>query len=136
SLNPVWVTCPWPEDFSAVVEWQWEKKVIPYWREQDQFLKEHGVQVAIEPHPGFVVYNNETMLRLRRECGDNIGCNFDPSHLFWQGMDPVASIKELAKENALLHFHAKDTAIDSQNTATNGVLDTKPYRQEIDRSWI
>lgn len=136
SLNPVWVTCPWPEDFSAVVEWQWEKKVIPYWREQDQFLKEHGVQVAIEPHPGFVVYNNETMLRLRRECGDNIGCNFDPSHLFWQGMDPVASIKELAKENALLHFHAKDTAIDSQNTATNGVLDTKPYSQEIDRSWI
>ncbi|HWO96542.1 MAG TPA: sugar phosphate isomerase/epimerase [Bacillus sp. (in: firmicutes)] len=136
SLNPVWVTCPWPEDFSSVVQWQWEKKVIPYWKEQDKFLKEHGVRAAIEPHPGFVVYNTETMLRLRDECGDSLGANFDPSHLFWQNMDPIAGIKALAKENALYHFHAKDTGIDEQNTALNGVLDMKSYRDEMNRSWI
>jgi sugar phosphate isomerase/epimerase len=136
SLNPVWVTCPWPEEFSRVVDWQWKEKVIPYWKEQNDFLAKHGVCVAIEPHPGFVVYNNETMLRLRKECGTNIGCNFDPSHLFWQQMDPVVSIKELAKEQALFHFHAKDTGIDEQNTASNGVLDTKSYRNELNRSWI
>ena len=136
SLNPVWVTCPWPEDFSSVVKWQWEQKVIPYWKEQDKFLKEHGVRVAIEPHPGFVVYNTETMLQLRNECGDSIGCNFDPSHLFWQNMDPIVGIKALAKANALYHFHAKDTGIDEQNTASNGVLDTKSYRDELNRSWI
>jgi sugar phosphate isomerase/epimerase len=136
SQHPVWVTCPWPDDFSTVVQWQWEDKVIPYWKEQDQFLKQHGVRVAIEPHPGFVVYNTETLLRLREQCGDNIGANFDPSHLFWQNMDPVVGIKELAKVDALYHFHAKDTGIDPQNTAANGVLDTKRYLDEANRSWI
>lgn len=136
SENPVWVTCPWPEDHSKVVQWQWEEKVIPYWREQDKFLKKHGVRVAIEPHPGFVVYNTETSLRLREECGDSIGINFDPSHLFWQNMDPIAGIKKLAEHDALYYFHAKDTGIDEQNTAANGVLDTKPYSDELHRSWI
>jgi sugar phosphate isomerase/epimerase len=136
SENPVWVTCPWPEDFSKVLNWQWKEKVIPYWKEQNRFLEEHGVRVAIEPHPGFVVYNTETLLRLRRECGKNIGVNFDPSHLFWQRMDPIVSIKELAKANALYHFHAKDTSFDEQNTASNGVLDTKSYLDEANRSWI
>jgi sugar phosphate isomerase/epimerase len=136
SLNPVWVTCPWPDDFSSVLQWQWEEKVIPYWKEQNRFLKEHCVRVAIEPHPGFVVYNTETLLRLRNECGDHIGANFDPSHLFWQNMDPVVGIKELAKANALYHFHAKDTGFDQQNMAANGVLDTKSYRDELNRSWI
>lgn len=136
SLHPVWVTCPWPDDFSSVVNWQWEEKVIPYWKEQDKFLKEYNVRVAIEPHPGFVVYNTETLLKLRNECGDNIGANFDPSHLFWQNMDPIVGIKELAKSNALYHFHAKDTGLDQQNIAANGVLDTKSYRDELNRSWI
>ncbi|MBP1915925.1 sugar phosphate isomerase/epimerase [Lederbergia galactosidilyticus] len=136
SLNPVWITCPWPSDFSEVVNWQWEEKVIPYWQEQNEFLKEHGVRVAIEPHPGFVVYNTETALRLRKECGDQIGTNFDPSHYFWQGMDPVASIKALGNESALFHFHAKDTRIDQQNNALNGVLDTKSYSDIANRSWI
>ncbi len=136
SLNPSWVTCPWPEDFAKVLKWQWEEKVIPYWKEQDRFLKEHGVRVAIEPHPGFVVYNTETMLQLREQCGDSIGVNFDPSHLFWQNMDPIVGIKQLAKAGALYHFHAKDTGIDRENTASNGVLDTKSYRDELNRSWI
>lgn len=136
SLNPVWNTCAWPNDFSEVLDWQWNEKVIPYWREQNKFLEEFGVRVAIEPHPGFVVYNTETLLRLRNECGDRIGANFDPSHYFWQGMDPVACIKALGKENALYHFHAKDTKIDEQNVQLDGVLDTKSYRDIANRSWI
>ena len=136
SQNPVWVTCAWPDEYAAVEKWQWEQKVIPYWREQDRFVKEHGVRVAIEAHPGFVVYNTETMLRLRNECGDSIGINFDPSHLFWQGMDPVVALKALGKAGAVFHFHAKDTAIEPANTALNGVLDTKSYRDEMNRSWI
>jgi len=136
SLNPVWVTCPWPEEFTQVLEWQWQEKVLPYWSQQHALLQEHGVKVAIEAHPGFVVYNTETMLRLRRECGDLIGMNFDPSHLFWQGMDPVACIKELGRENAIFHVHAKDTAFDARNMSLQGVLDTKSYRNELERSWI
>ncbi len=131
---PNWVTCPWPPDFSEIVEWQWEKKVIPYWRKEAKFAANHGVRVAFEMHPGFVVYNTETMLRLRAECGRNIGANFDPSHLFWQGMDPIACLRAL--KGCVYHVHAKDCRVDPLNAATVGVLDTKPYTDEINRGWI
>lgn len=136
SKHSVWVTCPWPTEHSEILRWQWEEKVIPYWKEQNQFLKDHGVRVAIEAHPGFVVYNTETMLRLRSAAGEQIGVNFDPSHLFWQGMDPVLCIKRLAEAESIFHVHAKDTAIHPYNTAENGVLDMKPYQDENARSWI
>jgi sugar phosphate isomerase/epimerase len=131
---PNWVTCPWPPDFSEIVKWQWEKKVLPYWKKEAGFAGDHGVRVAFEMHPGFVVYNTETLLRLRRECGDNIGANFDPSHLFWQGMDPIACLRAL--KDCVFHVHAKDCRVDPQNVATVGVLDTKPYSDEIRRGWI
>lgn len=134
SQSPSWVTCPWPPDFLEVLDWQWSQKTIPYWREQSAFCRQHGVRVAIEAHPGFVVYNTETALRLRQETGDNIGVNFDPSHLFWQGMDPEECIKKLGK--SIYHVHAKDTRIDARNTSLNGVLDVKPYSNELERSWI
>ena len=135
SKYPNWVTCPWPNDFGEILKWQWEEKVIPYWKDMAEFAKSHGIErIAFEMHPGFVVYNPETLLRLRAAVGDIIGANFDPSHLIWQGMDPVASIRKLG--DAIFHFHAKDTKIDKYNTMVNGVLDTKPYSDEINRSWI
>jgi len=87
-------------------------------------------------HPGFVVYNNATLLRLREACGEEVGANFDPSHLFWQGVDIEAAIAELGRAGALHHFHAKDTGFNPANVARNGVLDTMPMDQVGDRSWI
>jgi sugar phosphate isomerase/epimerase len=131
---PNWVTCPWPDDFTRIVRWQWEEKVIPYWREQGAFCQEHGVRIAIEMHPGFVVYNAATLLRLREAVGETIGANYEPSHLFWQGADPIEVVRALGP--AILHVHAKDTAIDPHNARRDGVLDTKPYADEAHRSWI
>ncbi|MBO5280977.1 MAG: sugar phosphate isomerase/epimerase, partial [Clostridia bacterium] len=132
---PNWVTCPWPDDFLKILDWQWNDVLLPYWSKTAAFAKEHGVtRIAFEMHPGFCVYNPETMLRIRREVGDTLGANFDPSHLIWQGMDPVAAIREL--KGAIYHVHAKDTKVDKYNTARNGVLDTKHYGDEINRSWI
>ena len=132
---PNWVTCPWPEDFLKILDWQWNDVLLPYWSKTAEFAKEHGVtRIAFEMHPGFCVYNPETMLRIRKEVGDTLGANFDPSHLIWQGMDPVAAIREL--KGAIYHVHAKDTKVDKYNTARNGVLDTKHYGDELNRSWI
>ena len=132
---PNWVTCPWPDDFSEMLKWQWEEKLIPYWRKLVPFAKDHGVdKIAFEMHPGFCVYNVETMLKIREAVGPELGANFDPSHLVWQGVDPVAAIRALG--DSIFHFHAKDTRIDAINTAVNGVLDTKHYSDEIHRSWI
>ncbi len=132
---PNWVTCPWPNDFGEILEYQWNEVLIPYWKKTVAFAKEHGVdKIALELHPGFCVYNTETLLKLREAVGPEIGANFDPSHLIWQGMEPVAAIRKLG--DAIFHFHAKDTKIDKYNTAVNGVLDNKPYGDEINRSWI
>jgi sugar phosphate isomerase/epimerase len=134
---PNWVTCSWPEDYLKVLDYQWNEILIPYWKKKVAFAKEHGVtKFALEMHPGFCVYNTSTLLKLREAVGPEIGANFDPSHLIWQGMDPCASIRELGKAGALFHFHAKDTKIDKYNTAVNGVLDTGHYGNEMNRSWV
>ena len=131
---PSWVTCPWPDDFLKTLEYQWEV-MIAYWKDMTAFAKSHGVtKIALEMHPGFCVYNPETLLKLRAAVGDVIGANLDPSHLIWQGINPVVAARALA--GAIYHVHAKDTKIDDVNTAANGVLDTKHYGDEINRSWI
>jgi len=134
SRYPNWVVCPWPDDYSKILKWQWEEVIIPYWKDEASFAKDHGVRICIEMHPGFAVYNPYSMLRLRKHAGDNIGANFDPSHLFWQGIDPVKALRRLS--DCVFHVHAKDTGINEANRANDGVLDTKPYSDEINRSWI
>ena len=132
--HPNWVTTPWPPEFLDVLDWQWEKKAVPYWRDAARFAADHGVKVALEAHPGFLVYNVETLLKLRAAVGPAIGINFDPSHFFWQGVDVPAAIRALG--DAIFHVHAKDVALDRQNVAINGVIDTKTYRRMPERSWL
>ncbi len=133
---PNWVTVSWPDDYTRILDWQWGEKVIPYWTEEARFADQHGVDIGFEMHPGFVVYNPETLLRLREACGPRIGANLDPSHLFWQGIDAVEGIKLLGRELAIFHTHAKDTYLDRANIARNGVLDTKHYGRVLERSWV
>ncbi len=135
AMKPSWVTCAWPPDYLDVLEWQWEKKVIPFWTKKAKFAADHGVRIAFEAHPGFVVYNTETLLKIRKLCGNNLGANFDPSHFFWQGIEPIESVRALGGK-AIFHVHAKDSKVYEQNAKVNGVLDTKPYGDEINRSWI
>jgi sugar phosphate isomerase/epimerase len=134
AIAPNWVTCPWPPEYLDVLEWQWNEVVTPYWMEHAAFAQDHGVKIAVEMHPGFVVYNPETMLRLRAITGPAVGCNYDPSHMFWQGIDPIAAIRVLG--DAIFHVHAKDTQMYPANLPGTGVLDTKPYTDERNRSWI
>ncbi len=135
SKNPNWVTCAWPREYGQILEWQWNEVLIPYWKKTAAFAKEMGVtKIAFEMHPGFCVYNPSTLLRLREAVGDVIGANVDPSHLFWQGIDPCEAIKML--KGAIYHFHAKDTKIDEANTAKIGVLDTQDYGDILGRSWV
>ncbi len=134
ATHPNWVITPWPPEFLEVLEWQWDKKAIPYWTKTAAFAREHGVKVALEAHPGFIVYNVESALKLRRACGENLGVNFDPSHFFWQGVDVPTAIRALGP--AIFHVHAKDVYLDRQNVAVNGVLDTKTYRLMAERSWL
>jgi sugar phosphate isomerase/epimerase len=131
---PNWVTCPWPPEYLEVLRWQWDEVATPYWIERAKFAADHGVKIAIEMHPGFLAYSPETLLKLRTIAGPSLGCNYDPSHMFWQGIDPIAAIRVLG--DAIFHVHAKDTQIYSANLPRTGVLDTKNYTDERNRSWI
>ena len=91
-------------------------------------------KIALEPHPGFLVYNVETALRLRAATDPAVGVNFDPSHLYWQGVDIPSAIAALGP--AIFHVHAKDVTLDRRNVDVNGVIDAKSYRRMAERSWM
>jgi sugar phosphate isomerase/epimerase len=134
--TPNWVTCAWPPEYPRILAYQWDEVLVPYWRRKSAEARNEGVRMAFEAHPGFAVYNPETLLQLRRLAGDNLGANLDPSHFFWQGIDPVEAARALGDAGAVYHVHAKDTAIDAHNTKINGTLDTKSYGDLANRSWV
>lgn len=132
---PNWPVTPWPPEYSDLLKWQWEEKLIPYWKEIGQLAEENNVKIGLELHGGFLVHTPYTMLKLREATSPAIGANLDPSHLWWQGIDPVAAIKILGKADAIHHFHAKDTYIDQDNVNMYGLIDMQPYSEVQTRAW-
>ena len=133
---PNWVTCAWPPEFEKIRDYQWDEVLKPFWERKNTEAANEGVRIAFEAHPGFCVYNPETILKLRAACGEQLGANLDPSHFFWQGIDPVESARVLGDAGCIFHVHGKDTAIDAHNTRINGMLDTKSYGDLDNRSWV
>lgn len=141
--SPNWVTCAWPPVYRKIIEYQWNEVLLPFWQKKAQEAADEGVRIAFEAHPGFSAYNPETLLRLRsvgaplgREAPSNLGANLDPSHFFWQGIDPIEAARELGEAGAIFHVHGKDVSIDPHNTRRNGTLDTKSYGDVRERSWV
>lgn len=132
---PNWPVAPWPNDYQEILDWQWEKKIIPYWTEIGKLATESNVKIGLELHGGFSVHTPGTLLRLREAAGSAIGANLDPSHLWWQGIDPVQAIHILGRAGAIHHFHAKDTSIDPVNINKHGVTDMQSYALMLDRAW-
>jgi len=133
--TPNWITAPWPSEHREAHEYQWGL-AVDYWSGLADHADEHGVDVAIEMHPNMLVFEPRGLLRLREATNDRIGANFDPSHLFWQGIDITEAIRLLGDHDALHHFHAKDTRVYEANAREKGVLDPLPYTEEPDRSWL
>jgi sugar phosphate isomerase/epimerase len=132
---PNWITAPWPTEHAEALEYQWDL-AIEYWRDLAAFADEHGVDLAIEMHPNMLVYEPHGLARLRAATNDRVGANFDPSHLYWQGVDATEAIRYLGERDAIHHVHAKDTKVYEANARTKGVLDTVPYTDEVERSWL
>ena len=129
---PNWIATGWPDEFAELLERQWADHLVPYWSREVERARAHGVRVAFELLPGFMVYNPTTFFRLRDAVGD-IAVNLDPSHLWWQGIDPVAAIELLG--GAIVHVHAKDTQLVADEIRRNGVFDLRPPEQTDARSW-
>jgi sugar phosphate isomerase/epimerase len=132
--NANWITIAWPPEAHEILRYQWEDVAIPYWRDLVKYAGENGIEkICVEQHGHQLVYNTETLLKLRDAVGEMVGVNFDPSHAFWMGGDPLRAIRHL--RGAIYHVHAKDTRIDPENSEMNTLLETKPNERVAERSW-
>lgn len=129
-----WIWYPWPPDAMALLERQWPE-AIPVWQDLVAFAVDHGIErIAFELHPLHLVYNVPTLVRMREAVGPLIGANVDPSHMFWQQMDPLAVVRALGP--AVYHVHLKDTQLVPDQVALAGVLDQRPFADPASRAWI
>ena len=107
-MMPNWVVSSWPPETQAILQYQWEEKIFPFWTELVALASGCGVErIALELHGNQCVYNVPTLLKLRQRVGPVVGANLDPSHLFWMGADPLIAAEALG--GAVYHVHAKDT---------------------------
>jgi sugar phosphate isomerase/epimerase len=132
--NANWITTAWPPEGHEILRYQWEDIAIPYWRDLAKYARQNGIEkICVEQHAHQLVYNTETLLKLRDAVSELVGVNFDPSHALWMGGDPLRAIRHL--RGAIYHVHAKDTRIDPHNSEINTLLETKPNDRVAERSW-
>lgn len=133
--TPNWIVTSWPPSTTQILNWQWEEVLIPYWKETVKLAGASGIEtIALENHGCQMVYNPETLIRLRDAVGPMIGMNLDPSHLMWMGGDPIAAVHKLGGAR-IHHVHAKDVRMERNYLGPDGVLDTKPIGEFARRTW-
>ena len=129
-----WTWYPWPEDAVELGRRNWDE-AVRFWADKVRLAEAAGVaKIAFELHPLHVVYNAPTALAFRAEVGDRIGVNMDPSHLFWQQMDPIVITRALGP--AIQHVHMKDTEIVAGQVGLAGVLDNRSFDVPAERAWL
>ncbi|MGG1420883.1 sugar phosphate isomerase/epimerase [Bacillus subtilis] len=133
---PNWITytVSWPPVLKDILNYQWEDVAIPYWKELVKKAGACGVEkIALENFSSQLVYNPETLFRLRNAVGLMVGLNLDPSHLLWMGADPIIAARELG--SAIHHVHGKDIRIERHLSTVNGLLETKEVTDPANRAW-
>ncbi|SDG02400.1 sugar phosphate isomerase/epimerase family protein [Alloyangia pacifica] len=131
---PNWVVSSWPPETQAILRYQWEERLLPFWTEVAGLAQEAGVnRIALELHGNQCVHNAPSLLKLRAAIGPLIGANLDPSHLVWMGADPHVAAETLGA--AIYHVHAKDTFLNGPVQAVSGLLETGSLMDIPARSW-
>ena len=131
---PNWVVSSWPPETQAILRYQWDERLIPFWTEIGALARENGVEkIALELHGNQCVYNVPSLLKLREAVGPVVGANLDPSHLFWMGADPLIAAERLG--SAVYHVHAKDTFLNAPVQATTSLLENGSLMDIPARSW-
>jgi sugar phosphate isomerase/epimerase len=125
------VFAPWPlvPDDEPLWEWQFQQRLAPFWRELSAWARSQApdVMICLELHPGASGYNTASFQRIAEVAGPNLGLNFDPSHFWWQGIDPRCVIEDVGERIGFAH--GKDTLIHADRVRRNGVID---FRHPVD----
>ncbi|MBF9036171.1 TIM barrel protein [Rhodobacterales bacterium HKCCE2091] len=131
---PNWVVSSWPPETQAILRYQWEDRLIPFWTEIAALARDNGVErIALELHGNQCVYNVPSLLKLRNAIGPVVGANLDPSHLMWMGADPLIAAEALG--DAIYHVHAKDTFLNAPVQAVTSLLENGTLMDIPARSW-
>jgi sugar phosphate isomerase/epimerase len=133
---PVFAGGAWLPDMEGLTDWQWRERITPYWRELSGWAAREApdVRICLELHPGASVYNPVSYRMLREVTNGNVLVNLDPSHFWWQGIDPVEAISAL--HDCVGFAHAKDTTLHPDRVAVDGVLDLLwPSDHPAGRPW-
>lgn len=93
-----------------------------------------GVRFAHEVHPGEIAYDYWSSVRALDAIGGRpeFGFNWDPSHMMWQGIDPVGFIVDFA--DRIYHVDCKDTRL-RPTTGRAGVLGSHLPWGDPRRGW-
>jgi sugar phosphate isomerase/epimerase len=135
--SPIGVWAVWSSvaDDEGLYAWQLEHEVAPFWREQSRRAAEIApdVRICLELHAGLAAYNPASFLQLAEVTGRNVGVNLDPSHFWWQGIDPLAVVEALG--DRIGFAHAKDTTVYPERVRLNGVNDHRFPPDPAVNSW-
>jgi len=109
------------------------REVVRLWSPIFDEFDKYGVKFALEVHPGEIAFDYYTFKRLLKEFNyrPTLGCNFDPSHLVWQGIDPVVFCHDFV--DRVYHVHAKDVKMNLNGRT--GVLGSHITFGSMDRGW-
>ncbi|GHU61822.1 AP endonuclease [Spirochaetia bacterium] len=96
-------------------------------------FKKNDVKFALEVHPTEIAYDYYTTDELLRRLNYHpaFGINYDPSHLVWQGIDPVLYLRDFAKN--ILNTHMKDVYV--KMDGRNGILGSHMFFGDPRRAW-
>jgi sugar phosphate isomerase/epimerase len=95
---------------------------------------DEGVRFALEVHPSEIAYDHWTSVRALEAVDHHeaFGFNWDPSHMLWQGIDPVSFITDFA--DRIIHVDCKDTRMHRRN-GRNGILSSHLPWGDPRRAW-
>lgn len=125
---------PVSADDEGLLSYQLDEVVVPYWRSISEYAREQspGVTICMELHPGATVFSVRTFRHIAR-LGANLAVNFDPSHFWWQGADPIAVATALGPH--ISFAHGKDCLLYTDRIRTGGIFDVPFPADRNDTAW-
>ena len=109
------------------------KEIVDVWSPIFDEFDRNDVRFALEVHPGEIAFDYYSYKRLLKEFNyrKTLGCNFDPSHLLWQGIDPATFLHDFI--DRVYHVHAKDVKMNLNGRT--GVLGSHLTFGDVERGW-
>ncbi|MDR0362759.1 MAG: sugar phosphate isomerase/epimerase [Planctomycetota bacterium] len=109
------------------------KEVVDRWTPILDVFDECGVKFALEVHPTEIAFDFHSTEKLLKafDYRETFGLNFDPSHLYWQGVNPALFIREFGCR--IYHVHVKDAVVTLDGKA--GILGGHIEFGDTRRGW-